>query len=401
LGGFDLKNLGLRIKKKTIIRNKYLYTAILSMLFSIALAGCNIIPSEEASIAPPVRKPPPIVYSTEVVKKGTLVKMVQGMGIFVAQNQFNLYFKKQGGRLKTVFFKIGDKVKKGDIIAESDSEDAQGKLDEQRILVEKAGAQDKYKESTAKRNVEHAMLVWTNLKTGYEEMNNEKESFSRDELDRMKDQVLDSEIAYYNLKDSYASMLEEDDYNMKLLKIQLSDMEKESSAVRIISPCDGELTFLDALKISDLITTSKTYAVVSSGSGILLKYTGANASEFTKGKNLDVIIGKLHYEGEIIMMPENVPNDANEDMKNTVFIKIKNMPAVVVIGNTAEIQLTLLHKDNALSVNKSFIQKYMGESFVYLLEDGIRKEVTVQTGIEAATEIEILTGVKEGDKIVQ
>jgi macrolide-specific efflux system membrane fusion protein len=42
----------------------------------------------------------------------------------------------------------------------------------------------------------------------------------------------------------------------------------------------------------------------------------------------------------------------------------------------------------------------MGKNLVYVLEDGLRIEKYVETGVESTTEIEIIKGVEPGEQVI-
>jgi len=98
--------------------NKKIYYLLIIMFVIIFTSSCSFIPREEEVLAPPLKEPPKITYDYIELKRGTIEEKVQCTGYFVSVNQKDLSFKNQSGRLKGIYVKLGDKVKKGDLLAE-------------------------------------------------------------------------------------------------------------------------------------------------------------------------------------------------------------------------------------------------------------------------------------------
>ena len=370
---------------------------LLSILFSLLLSGCRLIPEDEEAIAPLLKKPQEIQFATQTVKKGTIEKKIEAFAQFAPTKQFSLCFKDQGGRLKSVYFKAGDKVKKGDVIAELYTDDLKGQLDELDIAVDKLKIENEYKETSIKRNMEFSGQKLARLKNKYET----NDDFSKDELYNMVNNMTEAEIEYDNLKDSYSSILKQDELDVKLFKMQRDKLAEKFDRVRIISPVLGDVVFLDGVKLGNDVTANKAFAVIASSSELQLQYTGNDYSAFKVGADVNVEINGGQYEGRVAMTPDNAPEDSNIFMTNTVIIKIDNIPEGVKIGDSADIKLILQKKEDVIVIQKSLIHKYKDSDYVYILEQGVRKEKQVETGIETATEVEIINGLNVGDKLIQ
>ena len=76
------------------------------------------------------------------------------------------------------------------------------------------------------------------------------------------------------------------------------------------------------------------------------------------------------------------------------------MPEGVKPGDNVTIKLTLEQKLNTLTVPRSAVRMYMGNKLVYVLEDGLRIEKQVETGIEQGNMTEILEGLEEGELVI-
>ena len=82
------------------------------------ISGCSFLPKEEPVLAPPLTEPAQMDYQTAEVKKGEIIKRVKGSGIMVPTSHYDLYYTKDGGRLKEIHVREGDTIEKGQTLAE-------------------------------------------------------------------------------------------------------------------------------------------------------------------------------------------------------------------------------------------------------------------------------------------
>src|SRR5690554_3336917 len=97
-----IKKLTMREKKPLFNKfNIYLRIAILIIIVA-ALGACSFLPKEEAVLAPPLVEPAQLDHETAEVKKGEIIKRVRGAGVMISTNIHDLYYSKDGGRLKEI-----------------------------------------------------------------------------------------------------------------------------------------------------------------------------------------------------------------------------------------------------------------------------------------------------------
>jgi multidrug efflux pump subunit AcrA (membrane-fusion protein) len=128
-------------------------------LIVLVLAGCTLLPaSKPSSVAQeevtPTPVPTPIVPNkpTYVVGRGEVVKQLQMSGRIAPVEQQDLFFK-VNGRVRSIFIKQKDMVKKGQILADLEISDqerelAGGKLDLERAQVRLKQAESQLQDET-------------------------------------------------------------------------------------------------------------------------------------------------------------------------------------------------------------------------------------------------------------
>ena len=330
-------------------RVKILIMFLVCVLLSIFLSGCYLFPEEEKVLAPPLIEPPEISYDVMEAKRGTIEKKINGSGSFVAIEQVNMFFKHRGGRIKAIHVKMGDKVKKGDLLAELDTGTLENEIKQQKIRLQ----QTRLRYSQAKQ-------------AGADK---------------------------YTL--SIAA------YDIELAKLQLQNLERELEEAKLYSDIDGMVVYVDnRLGEGDYIDAYSTLVRIADPTKLQLQYSGSNNQDFQVGMKVEVKIRNKVYEGEVIMTPANVPIDAEESLKNVVRIDVPELPEDVNMGETAQFSVTLDKRENVIVLPRNVVRNYMGRKYVQVLEDGLKKERDVEIGLETPTDVEIIKGLEEGESVI-
>ena len=293
-------------------------------------------------------QPPEISYKTYELSRGTIENTVRGTGYFVYAEQSPASFKSLSGRLKSLPLKYGEIKTKGDIVAELETGDLDFRIAQQEIQVRKAEI-----------SLEKKRLVGADK--------------------------FEMEIANLDLRS---------------IQLQLDQYLKQRESSRLRSPITGEVVYIINLLEGDYVDTYRTITVIADRSKLLLSYNGSNMSEFKLGMDVNVEINKEIFSGRVYMTPAEFPYDALESQKQQILITIDDLPEDVEKGDAGSIYLILERKEDVLIVPRSQVQHYMGRKFVYVLEDGVRVERNIDTGIQNATEVEITEGLNEADLLV-
>ena len=317
-------------------------------LLSIFLSGCFLLPREEALLAPPVMAAPEITYRTVAVKRATIEDSVRVTGYFVYAEQHSVSFKAMTGRLASIDVEYGDIIEEGTVLARLETDNLETRIKQQEIYLRKA-----------QLNLERKKLLGA---------------------DRYEIEIADLDLQLAQLS----------------LDEQRGNLEK--SLLR--SPMDGEVIYISTVYEGDFIPSYKTMFQVADRSKLYLSYQGSNLQEFRLGMNVKLIINKSEYEGKVVMTPAEFPYDAPDSQKRQILFDVPDLPPEVEKGDSGTVYLILEKNDNTLIIPRSQVQHYMGRKYVYVLEDGIRVERNIETGIETATEVEVLKGLEAGELVV-
>lgn len=336
------------------MRRMKVFLLYFSLLMILALlSGCYFFPKEEELLAPPLVEPEVIGYKTVDVTIGDIEQVVRGTGSFISSNQLNHFFKFRGGRLKKIYVGMGDYVEAGTLLAELDTDDLLYRIKLQELALEKA----------------------------------------RINYERVK---LESELAGGGNKFD----LRMAELDLESNRIQLENLQTELEKSKLIAEISGYVVYITDTQPGEVINAYQNVVRIADPTSLLLEYTGRNYRDFALGAEVQVTIDKQVYKGTVVMTPYTVPYEEMERYKETVRIEVEDLPDGIRLGSSAGISLVLERSENTMIVPRSVLRMYQGKTFVYVLEDGIRVEKYVETGIQSGNMVEILSGLDPDDKVL-
>ncbi|WP_129721503.1 efflux RND transporter periplasmic adaptor subunit [Xylanivirga thermophila] len=321
---------------------------ILVFTMAFTLSGCYLMPKEEPILNPPLSEPEEITYETIEAKRNDIERRITGSATFISAEQNNVFFSHGGGRIKKIYIKAGDEVKKGDILAELETDNLESRIKQQEIMVKKAD------------------IIYKKTKEGEDKYTQE------------------------------AAMLD-----LELEQLRLEDLRRELDEAKLYASIDGKIVYMDnKLSIGDFVEAYQSIMSIADPQNLLLEYSGNDLSEFKPGMKVDLKVKGNNFVGEVVMTPANLPLGADDHLKNVVRISVDKLPNDIKPGDSAEINLVLDRREDVIVLPRNAVHNYMGRRFVNVLEDGIKREQDVEIGIETATEVEIKKGIDEGKKVI-
>lgn len=327
-------------------------TILLASMAAFLLSGCYFFPEEEEVLAPPIKEPEKVTYETLEVKKGTIERTIRCTGTFVSISQQDVFFKDRGGRLKEKCVSLGDDVKKGDLIAQLETDNILNDIKLQEIALKKA------------------QIAYDNIKTRLE-----IEGGRKTELE--------------------VAQLDIDTNNIKL-----DNLKRELERTRLVSPIDGKVVYLSDTMLGEYINTYQTVARIADPKELQLRYSEDKVGEFRLGMKANVKIENKEYIGEVVMTPADMPSDANEMTRKSIQLKVENLPDNVTIGTSASIFLTLEKHEDVIVLPKHVVNNFAGRKFVNVLKNDIREERDIELGIQSDTDVEVVKGLETGELII-
>lgn len=314
---------------------------------ALSMTGCYFFPAEEELLSPPTVPVEEIAYSTYTARIKTIESKTMASGFVTSKSEYEASFPESGGSLKKIYVTAGQFVSEGELLAELDTGNLPYLYEQQKLIVQKAA-----------------------LTAG----------------------------------NSAAAQL---DYEME--QNTLKEYERQMNNSRLYAGMSGQVCFTEALRPGSTVTAYKTVVKIIDPDNMFIKYsTTNNMKSFPFGADVTITVNGEEFAGYVSKTPSQAAEGLYDDYPalsadtTSYFFEFKDaLPDFLTIGTVAEISYIKEVHENAVVVSKNLIKSDGERKYVTILDENEnKKDVDVETGIENATEAEILSGLKAGDKVV-
>jgi multidrug efflux pump subunit AcrA (membrane-fusion protein) len=435
---------------------KFMLTRSIALCCVLALSACTF---NQAQITPtPLVRAPTAAPPTYTVAVGPVVKRLQFSARVQPKETADLYFESDG-RILNVPFKDGELVKQGDVLAELDVSDLKNELEQRRVEYETAqtvlsNTLKGYTRtlSTSQLDLEQARL---RLQIATQQAGDSEVRLAQNDLDRNQRQIDAINASIKSAREAFdqagadnaAKVLEE----ARLDRSRLEAAYERAVSNRTVARLQVELLSRDLRRaelnyqnvLSDvdpnvLSNVERTRLALEGvqkrlgRSTLVAPFDGVISQMFARvGSNvraLDPLV-KLAKPGELIMVAplDSIQfsqidiqarvtcffdNDPNTPI-NGVISEFPKMPpdspkqdARISLGPEIKLEISRLARcitvlgetQNVLWLPPLAVRAFQGRRYVVLVgENGGRRRVDVEVGLESDERVELKTGVKEGD----
>jgi len=353
------------------------------------------------------------------VERGDLAKSVVATGKVTPIVKVEVK-SKASGIVKKLYVEYGDKVKKGQLLAQLDKIEIEAQVEQSRAALAAAEANLTSSQADYERAKVDAEGVDVPMnKRAYERA----ESMAKDgvvsasalddaqknyEMSVNKQNVAKAQVTVLKAKIAQAqAQVVEDQANLKQLEEQLSYTD-------IVSPMDGIVLSRD-VEVGDAVSS----ILVLGSSATLVMTIGDTSEVYVKGKVDESDIGKVYLGQPARIKVESfkdktfygkvtkiAPMGVEKDNVTTfeVRVSINNPGGELKAEMTANAEIILDEHKNVLQIPEGAImydkdKKASVEIPDPKAKDGKRK-IPVQIGISNGAKTELLSGLKEGDQVV-
>ncbi len=111
---------------------------------------------------------------------------------------------------------------------------------------------------------------------------------------------------------------------------------------------------------------------------------------------------ETEFQGRIISVePQEIIKDGDKYYRINVELNVSDeYKDLIRSGMSADLTVKVLSKENVLKVPELAIYRKNDRQFVKVLENGLEKEVEIQTGISDGESVEVVKGLREGQTVV-
>ncbi len=337
-----------------------------------------------------------IHYITEESKIGDLDKSVLATGS-VRANQRTEVGAQVSGKIQKIHVTLGQTVKKGELIAEIDSETQQNNLNTAQAEL-----------SAYKTQLNAKQVALTVAESNYQRLSKlyNQKSASLSDLESAKNELA---TARANLEDVKSQI--------QVAEIAVNTAKTNLGYTKITSPIDGIIV---SIPVSEGQTvnanqSSPTIVQVADLSKALIKLEIAEGDIAQVKADQAVSFNTLaepnrRYQGKIKSIDPALTtltdNNYTEESGNSTAVYyyanviVDNPEMSLRIGMTTQGKVVISEKKNVLLVPTTAIKKQGKEKIIQVLENGKSVEKIVQTGLADSQYTEIISGVNEGEKVI-
>lgn len=306
-------------------------------------------------------------YKTQTVSRGNLSTTITASGQIEAEHRATLGFL-TSGRIAWVGFKEGDLVEKGQVITALDNQEA-------RIDISRAEANLKSTKSLLEKILDDARL-WRYGNSWCEICETQTQKTAREQAEMTRD------IAYQDLQKAKKAL----EWSFLIAPFDGTIVEIKGIAVnQNITPSSGLITISDTNNLKFIASVDETefssLIVGQKGEIILDAYPNEKLSG-SIGK-IGVVAIRLSTGGSVIPVEVSLPIDR----------RLKS-------GLNGEANFTIVSKKGVLIIPRVAIRKENGNQYIFVLVKDRAEKRTVSVGESLGGMTEIVSGLKEGEKVI-
>ncbi len=345
------------------------------------------------------------------VKRGTLVRDVSVQGSVVAAIRPTLYATNAG--TVSLLVNAGDKVKKDDVLAEVLSPELSNRLQQEQatresleIDVQRASLDHRKQQLAAKKLLDQALIDRQTAQREVERTEKAHIAGAMSEMDllRTKDALAKADINVTNALADLRLDIERLAFDLKTKRLALDrqrllaqDLERQVDELKVRSPVDGQIGQLIVQQRANVAANAPILTVVDlSALEVEIKVPETFAHDLVVGMPAEIQDNTGKYAGEIsAVSPEVI------DGQVTGRIRFGDRkPAGLRQNQRLTTRVLLDEHPGVLMVERGpFVDAGAGR-VAYIVRGDVAERMPIQVGATSLNAVEILSGLKEGDRIV-
>ena len=347
-----------------------------------------------------------VEFITKKAKKGSFSKKVDATGEIFATELIDVGAQ-VSGQIKKLYVKLGDHVKKGDMIASIDSSTQQNSIDNKEAQL-----------AIYKAQLESAKVALNIAKTQFDRENAlfSKNATSKQEFESAK-----------NTYSANSAKIKELEAQIKQTNIELSTAKINLGYTKITAPRDGTVVSVQVeegqtvnanqttptiVNIADLSHVNMKMQIaegditkIKVGTPVEYSILSEPTKKFqTTVSSIDPGLTTLSDGSYGSSSSSKSSYSSSSSSSSAVYYYaqsiVDNKDGILRIGMTTQNELLIANVEDAIIVPSIGIKKDENGTFVYLLKDGKPVKTAVKTGIKDNLDTQIISGINENDEII-
>ncbi len=322
------------------------------------------------------------------------------------------------GQIVHVYVEEGSLVKYGDTLMKIDDSQLKASIDTAQSKLDTLSTNYKYltdevnefyetnplikQLETAKSNYDYLNSEYPNYKGLYDEGAIPKTTYDKIEQE-LNNAYLKTEELKANIQKSYDKLVHEKNISAKQieeLNSSINELRVKVEDTTIKAPISGIVKMVQG-DVGDLAVIGKPVISIDDIEELIVKVNVSESDLKKISANSDAIIKIAGLDDEILTRVNKIVPNFNPNTRIGLIElgPLKNQSATLFSGNSAEVEIIVNELKDRIIVPKNSIKNLNVKNVVYLYDDGVVKEVEINTGATVGDNTEIISGLKEGDRI--
>ena len=344
------------------------------------------------------------------VTRGQFVSDVAAQATVVAAVSPTLYAPAAG----TVSYarNAGDAVRKGDLLATVESPGLRNEFEREQATLESLRVDLKRQEIDVGRKVlqgqQTSDMAGVAIRAAEREFARAEQAWaqkviSERDFQRARDELDEAKLTHKHAVASAGLEKESLEFELQTRRLQrdrqqllVADLERRVGELAVKSPVDGVIGNLAVTQKAAVQQDAALLTVVDlSALEIEFRVAETYAGTIGPGMASEVSFGGKTYAGEVSAISPEVRQG-----EVTGRVRLREVPAGLRQNQRVSVRILMDKRDDVLKLERGGFYEAGGGATAYVVKDGVAEQRPITTGAVSVREVEITSGLAEGDQVV-
>ena len=360
------------------------YRSLFTVLLILALlSACS--PSGQATEVAATPYPTP-ARNMFVVQRGDVAILDNLYGRVSPQVSESVTFQ-MDGKVATVYVKVGDRVKAGDLLADL------VELKSLEVDLSEARAQYESEQMAAHNTIRRAEIDLEIAQLTLELYRSQNRSEYEISI-----QELEVELAQMALDEIKAATTIQSETGQRV-----KELETAIERTRVYAPVAGQI--IAAVNQGREIRTTTEAFLIGDANKLEIRAEASEEQLKQLSEGMEVVVNPdersdLRLTGKIRQLPFPYGTGDSEDSSVRVILDQQPGPDTYKNGDKMTIRIVLASKSNVLWLSPDAIRQAGGRTFVIIDSEAGPKRIDIEVGLQSLTRVEVISGLEEGQEVV-
>lgn len=358
---------------------------------------------------------------TASVSKGDINAYLSTTAVIKAKNSKSYYMPQQA-KVKTVNVKVGDKVKKGDVLVTYQVQDVSAAVKQAQISLSTAKSQKQDLLNTVDSSNKKLDDINNQINDVTNQINNLTElqksnpaqyaaAKGDDQLKTLNSTLSSLNTSKDNIPDE-TEKLKQADNQIQLAQVNL-DTANNNLAISVdknVADFDGVVTAVNVseggAQASGSASSGSAAVTIEDQSSFMAEVSldKYSASEVKLGESTNIVFANKNYSGSVSYIAPSAQTTASSSGQTTTLtadIDITSAQNGLVEGFDADANILVGEVKNIIKVPAESIKTDKnGKSYVFVVQNNKAVQKEIQLGLQSDTEAQINSGLSAGEKVI-